>query len=33
MTNPDPLGTMLDLKNIVNVADHHLQIEAQLLEP
>jgi hypothetical protein len=33
ITNPDPLGTMFDLKNVVNVADHHLQVEALLFEP
>ena len=33
ISNPDPLGTMFDLKNIKNVADHHLEIEAMLFEP
>ena len=32
-SNPDPLGTMFDLKFIKNVADHHLQIDAVLIEP
>jgi hypothetical protein len=30
---PDPKGTMFDIKNIRNVADHHLEVEAMLLEP
>jgi hypothetical protein len=30
---PDPEGTMFDIKNIRNVADHHLEVEALLIEP
>ena len=33
VSNPDPGGTMFDLKYIKNVADHHLQIDALLVEP
>jgi hypothetical protein len=31
--NPEPTGMMFDVENIKNVADHHLEIEALLIEP
>ena len=31
--NPDPNGTMFDIKNIKNLSEHHLEIEALLIEP
>ena len=33
VTDPDPLGTMYDIKNIRNLYGHHLQVETLLLEP
>jgi hypothetical protein len=30
---PDPLGQMFDIKNIKNLADHHLEVQTQLIEP
>ena len=31
--DPDPNGTMYDIKNIRNLYGHHLQVETLLLEP
>ena len=33
ITEPDPNGTVYDIKNIRNLYNHHLQVEAMLLEP
>ena len=33
IADPDPNGTVYDIKNIRNLYDHHLQVEAMLLEP
>ena len=31
--DPDPNGTMYDIKNVRNLYGHHLQVETLLLEP
>lgn len=33
ITDPDPNGTMYDIKNVRNLYGHHLQVDTLLLEP
>jgi hypothetical protein len=33
LADPDPNGTMYDIKNIRNLYNHHLQVDSVVLEP